>query len=332
MKELSKKQKIVAFIAVLLIAVILAIVIITNIVSNNDVANEGYEATANAKSTLVASCIKKGITVGGITGTLESLDTSDATAKPEDIVKGKTAYVNGVKITGTYEEIDYISKTTSYVGSYVDIDDDESADGIIYADLCIGGSRQWKDSDGIYTIPKETNTKEYYIKEENYSNIFGTRPLIATDDSSSRKERFYVMALNDIDSSMHYWYYNAYGKIYDYSTITSVDFGAGKQNTQNMIDEWNNSSYGAQNSNDIWGLIQNEVNNGWFVPSRGELAAFIVELGISTQNYGDYMSSNTASSSLASSTSAWAAHWGYQSMASVHLNGINFSIRLSTTF
>ena len=61
---IKKKRKIVVFIAVLLITVILAIVITTNIVSNNNVESEGYAATANAGSSLVASYIKKGITIG----------------------------------------------------------------------------------------------------------------------------------------------------------------------------------------------------------------------------------------------------------------------------
>ena len=101
--KLSKKQKLGGGIAIIIVAVILAIVITTSIVKNNNkVASEGYSATtANAGSSLVASYIKKGITIGGITGTLETLDTSDATATPEDILWGETAYVDGEKITGT---------------------------------------------------------------------------------------------------------------------------------------------------------------------------------------------------------------------------------------
>ena len=75
MKRLNKKQKLIVTIAIILIAVILAIVITTNIISNNSqIANEGYSATTtNANSNLVASYIKNGVKVGGITGTLEVL-------------------------------------------------------------------------------------------------------------------------------------------------------------------------------------------------------------------------------------------------------------------
>ena len=104
MKKISKKQKLIIAIAIVLIVIILAIVITTNIISTNkNLASEGYLATTeNASSNLIASYIKKGVKVGGITGTLEILDTSDATATPADIVAGKTAYVDGEKITGTY--------------------------------------------------------------------------------------------------------------------------------------------------------------------------------------------------------------------------------------
>ena len=103
MKKTRKQKKLIVTIAIILIVVILAIIITTNIISNNNqISNEGYFATtANANSNLVASYIKEGITIGGITGNLKILDTSDADAIPEDISWGKTGYVNGVKITGT---------------------------------------------------------------------------------------------------------------------------------------------------------------------------------------------------------------------------------------
>ena len=139
MKKLSKKQKLIGFVAILVVAVILAIVITTSIISNNDqVASEGYSATtANAGSSLIANYILNGITIGGITGRMDVLDTSDATATPEDIVKGKTAYVDGEKITGTRvepisnEDLN-LSETNVY---YADIEDDGTVDGVIFVDL-----------------------------------------------------------------------------------------------------------------------------------------------------------------------------------------------------
>ena len=102
MKKINKKQKLIIFIALAIVAVILVLIITTKIVNNNKIINEEYLATtANTKSNLVASYIKEGVTIGGITGTLEILDTSDANALPEDIAWGETAYVKGKKITGT---------------------------------------------------------------------------------------------------------------------------------------------------------------------------------------------------------------------------------------
>lgn len=101
MKKLSSKQKLIGAIAIILVSIILAIVVTTNVIDNN-VGSEGYLATtANLNSNLVASYIKEGITIGGITGTLESLNTFDATATAEDIIWGETAYVKGKKVTGT---------------------------------------------------------------------------------------------------------------------------------------------------------------------------------------------------------------------------------------
>ena len=58
--------------------------------------------TVTGDRNLIAENIKKGEKIYGVTGTYEAIDTSDATATPEDIRVGMTAYVNGEKITGTH--------------------------------------------------------------------------------------------------------------------------------------------------------------------------------------------------------------------------------------
>ena len=56
--------------------------------------------SASVDSNIQSNNIKKGITILGVTGNLDVLDTSDATANRSTILIGSTAYVNGEKITG----------------------------------------------------------------------------------------------------------------------------------------------------------------------------------------------------------------------------------------
>ena len=158
------------------------------------------------------------------------------------------------QITPPEPEEPSIPETETQVANYADVDGDGTVDGIIYADLAIGGTGTWNLSDnssynsnGQYTIPKGNNFKKYKVTQENYSGSFGTGKVIAPVSGSSGNERFYVMALSDVDSNTHYWYYNAYGSMNDYASQTSTALGQGEQNTINMIAKWNSSAYGSQN-------------------------------------------------------------------------------------
>ena len=181
---------------------------------------------------------------------------------------------------GVLKGVEVISKTESKVGCYADIDGDGEADGVIYADLAVGGSGQLgNDDDGYisFSYAKETDTKDYYIRGS-YKGTFSDdeKDLISVVEGSKGKERFYVMALKDINPGTTYcWYDAAYDiGISNYATVTSDSFGAGKANTQTMIERWNAAAYGPKDDNgtdvDMWGAIQEEVKKGWFVPSKEE--------------------------------------------------------------
>ena len=188
MKKLSKKQKLIGFIAILIVAVIIAIVITTSIINNNNqIADEEYSATTiNAGSNLIAKYIKKGEKIGGITGTLEVLNTADATATAEDIEWGKTAYVNGVKITGTRTPDNNYTFTDSY-GNEVKVPggfkvvnpEDNVTDGIIIEDVSAGDSNTkgsqfvWIPVGDVYTDEEHTEANKKTIKLGRYD--FDTR-------------------------------------------------------------------------------------------------------------------------------------------------------------
>lgn len=186
MKKTSKNKKQMGFISILIIAIIVAIT--TSIIKNNNqIANEGYStAPTNADSEIIANYIKKGITIGGVTGKLESLNTFDATATAEDILYGKTAYVKGKKITGmwipseenfdeitfSFEDLEMKQNIKGYEGYIPQI-----VEGNILVEISDENkivANAYNDAEGEYQISlledikyNKPGTHKYYVRQTN---------------------------------------------------------------------------------------------------------------------------------------------------------------------
>lgn len=254
------------------------------------------------------------------------------------IDKFKNHYDDAMAIKSGPNGEPLVSTTESQVGKYADIDGDGIVDGIIFADLLFGGSGHWADTDldgfitnSKYKIPKLKEVKSYYIKQKTFSNNLGGNQQVLFPIGTGNK-KFYIMSLNDINTNYYYWYKNAYNKMSNYSSSTSIDFGKGQQNTLTIMNVWENSLYGNQDSFDMWNNITNYVNNGWFVPSNGEWSAFMDQLKISKSTYlskglrGWYWCSSQSSISTAFYICTRA---GYIDSDYVNINNY---VRLATTF
>lgn len=92
------------------------------------------------------------LTLSGIVNTIDSIgagiDTSDATAAAEDIMSGKTAYVNGEKITGSYVPAPAV-KTSKTV--YLNFDNDEEyiGEAVFFENGVLRMVHSW---DGFYDV------------------------------------------------------------------------------------------------------------------------------------------------------------------------------------
>ena len=248
-----------------------------------------------------------------------------------------------------------------YRGYYADVDGNGTPDGVIYADLANTLSGQYYSSNGAYSYTAKTNLNEYTISKEKYTEgKFGEKEIIKLKKDKGNP-RFYVMALEDFtteaytdseDSSKdypaytsYYWYYGVYNHMSP--LITSNDFGQGKENTRKMIAKWNaaGTSEGytdsPQNNRDIWKHIQTKYQQGWYIPSRGEWAAFAdyftnktdLETKLTTNNYNiTYgLSGYYWSSSLYGTYIAWRVYFRDGTMAIGNVDNYG-SVRLGVTF
>ena len=174
-----------------------------------------------------------------------------------------------------------VSLTESQIGKYVDINGDGIPEGVIFADLAIGGDSLWNGTPNTrYRYEKSPKKLKEYVVVGTYSHALnGQREMLAP--ILDGKDRFYIMALNDVGKDEYYWYNKAtFEGMLDYEKTTLEAFGSGRQNTLAMIKKWNKSAYGAQDSDDMWNLIQEQVDDGWFIPSIREWCAFAEELHI----------------------------------------------------
>lgn len=147
MKKLTKNEKLIILIAIILIVVIVGIAISINVIKIN-IANGKYNSSNSNSSSanLLPEYIKEGITLGGVTGSLVDLDTSDATATEWDITYGKTAYVDGKKITGIY-----VPRSSLKVGDYVDYTPDTASDYSLLSTVSGHASNQIIEQDTSLT-------------------------------------------------------------------------------------------------------------------------------------------------------------------------------------
>ena len=230
-----------------------------------------------------------------------NLDTTNDGVIYGDLLTGGKGVYWCHTTEGMYDDID------SYLASLTEKTDDEkktmkeeynSATGNDKINL----SLQYAIKSGIaeaekYTIPTKSTLSTYEIIKDSNGNIkkfdgpFGSRGMLQRKATVTNGDRFYVLALADFDSNRHCWYCEA-TNMTDYATYTSTSFGSGKENTSKMITAWNNKKYGEQNGNssdpDVWGVIQDKANAGWFVPSRDEWNAFgaFFKVGGKGSSYG----------------------------------------------
>lgn len=265
------------------------------------------------------------ITVGG----------TDVTDKSYNRLTGEitiSSVTGDVVITAQREE--------SYIGHYVKIGDKY---GVIYADLYVDGGKEgkWGNSRGEYTISTVANPKAYRVGDELYKN----RPVLEISGNTSGEDRFYIISLEDMsnpsNSNYFTWYVASYeidNGITDYSKVTSDEFGMGKTNTETMIEKWNNGEYGTpDDSKDMWKAIQNDtvynINNGWFVPSRGEWACFGDAFKITSSNrLASGLRTFYWASSLNDAYSADRINFGEGVIGSGLTNGDSVRVRLVRTF
>ena len=248
-------------------------------------ANKGITLIALV-ITIIVMLILVGVTISmAVNGGLFDY-AGKAVGETKNVLNAEQELANGgIEVDGQWynsideylnkDKVQTISKTESYVGYYADVDGDGTVDGVIYADLAIGVESEVSGYSYAYNALPTEELKDYYVSGTHDGDFENGKEVLTAIGEG--KDRFYVMALSDISTDMYSWYYSK--EIEGLTICTSEDFGTGKTNTDAIIRIWNADTDEAKSSSDVWGNIQTQVNNGWFLPSKAEMLESLKEIG-----------------------------------------------------
>lgn len=92
------------------------------------------------QSKVLPENIREGIKLFNVDGALISTDTSDSSAVAEDIIRGKTAYINGGKVVGTLYVKCRTFATIEEMEAQSDVLDEDTY-GVVYGTTYVGTYR-----------------------------------------------------------------------------------------------------------------------------------------------------------------------------------------------
>lgn len=248
--------------------------------------------TIKGDSNLTAGNIKSGVSIFGVTGSYAGssssggTNTSDATATAKDIARGKTAYVQGAKITGDLYECDKGKTQIFYTwdSENVTFDHDGTRELINIKTPWIGNDIIMR-TDSYIKLGADVTlfgnaTAADVAKGKTFTSTAGLK-VTGTAESAESKNNVEAYAVTDTNPSVNFKRTDGAIKIWGYGTMTSSG-GWGQQITSLVAfegDKYHKSAmYGGPSSTNLSLSISNGKLTG--LPSGLTAISAIVTRGI----------------------------------------------------